>query len=250
MNKNTLEIKKILREFEFDLIKTNHKWLEDDLGEYPLLDAWNKTKEVMAQRKLQEVYNMAYEAGAINEKTLALRTKISSLKNDKPCGKFFWITIRPPHDTEFEQFKKLVLKLSKKAFIKSYMYVYEQTASERNERELGHGFHIHLLFEKTEDAEAPSKLKKYIRNGFKNIMDVNNEACFKIIIAPEKYLDDKIDYMLDKNLDDDHKDKEEKQEFDKKWRQKEHLEEYYIEGEDGVLYQKLKDLVPTENHTY
>lgn len=130
------------------------------------------------------------------------------------------------------------------------MYVYEQTASKENGRDLGHGFHIHLLFEKTEESEVPSKIKKYIRAGFKAIMDVNNEGCFNIKVTPEKYLDDKIDYMLEKNLDDDHKDKEQKQEFDIIWRKQEKLDPYYIGGESGTLFDKIThiSISPSSSH--
>jgi len=240
---NLLEMKKILSEFHLDLMKKDMEWQEEHDERYPLCEIWNKTRKVMAQRKLQECYNIAYEVGAIDPKIYGLREKLKAQKSDRVCGRFFWLTIRPPHDTPYDAFKKAVIKLSKKKFIKSYMYVYEQTASKQNERELGHGFHIHMVFEKTPEAEAPSKIKKYISNGFVKLMDVNNSACFHVKVMPSKYIPDKIDYMLDKNLDDDHKDKEEKQEYDVLWREQNNLQPYYIGGEEGELYESIQSSV-------
>lgn len=239
---NLLEMRRILNEFESDLLKKDYEWQEEHSERYPLCEIWTKARKQMAQRKLQECYNIAYEAGAIDPRIHGLRSKLLEKKKDRPCGKYFWVTIRPPHDTSFDVFKKAVIKLSKKKFIKSYFYVYEQTASKENERELGHGFHIHMLFEKTKEAEAPSKIKKYIRSGFQSIMDVNNEACFKIHIMPERFIQDKIDYMLDKNLDDDHKDKEQKQECDVIWRQQEKLEPFYYYGNEGKVYEAFSKI--------
>lgn len=201
----------------------------------------NKIGDEWQQCKLQQIYE--------SEKLLFLKTKMRDLikkewnegtiysdfkghyeeiigKNDN--ANYFWITINPQLDITLEEFKKVIEKYILRTFIKSYIYVYEQRASENNNKSLGEGLHCHLLIERDMAANvSPYDIQKRTRIAFKNVCNSENKSILYFKQMPEEYIIDKFNYITNKNLDEEHKDKEEKQEYDKKFREKNDLKEYY-----------------------
>ena len=148
--------------------------------------------------------------------------------SSKDNTKFVWLTINPRPEVTLSEMKKVVEKFVKRTFIKNYVYVYEQRGSKENGKEAGTGHHCHILFQRDTEAGIKSwDVKKRSKTSFKSITDVDNNSIFNWHNCPEEYIQDKINYMTNKNLDEDHKDKEQKQSMDKEWRKTNKLKEIY-----------------------
>ena len=114
---------------------------------------------------------------------------------------------------------------------------------------MGDGLHAHLLLERNEEANIKMyDIKKRTKDSFRQITDVENSNIFYYKLMPEKFIIDKLNYMNNKNLDDEHQDKLEKQEYDKKWRKLNKLQDNYctfkisdyniVYNKNGEIYEK------------
>jgi len=229
---NRADLLEIYRKFN-NLCLNHHIKCEGEIES--LHDEWSKVRKSERAKKMSKIYNVLYKEGIIDNDINELEKQINSKTSDKPSGKIFWITINPNPTIEFEEFKKVVEKQLRRSFVRCYIMAYEQRASLENGKPLGTGFHCHILMERTPDSEPANKIQKYIRAGFKNICDSNNNNILNFNNCPASYVDDKINYMINKNLDEDHKDKEQKQKYDKKFREKYQLQDLYIEGEGEII---------------
>lgn len=212
----------------------------------------NNIGEEIKKCKLHELYE--------SEKLLFLKTKMRELVKkewnegliyvdfkqhyDEEIGRndntnYFWITINPSPNITLKELQKEVERYVKRTFIKSYIYVYEQRGSEANEKNIGEGVHSHILIERDMSANvSPYDIQKRTRVAFKNICDSQNKSILHFKQMPEEYIIDKFNYLTNKNLDEDHKDKEEKQEYDKIWREKNLIKNYYALGNLKIKYEE------------
>lgn len=206
--------------------------------------------EEIKKCKLQEIYEA--------EKLLFIKTKMRELIKkewnegliykdfkefyDEEIGKndntnYFWITVNPNSSVTLGELKKEVERYVKRTFIKSYIYVYEQRGSENNEKEIGQGIHAHILIERDMSANvSPYDIQKRTRIAFKSVCDSQNKSILHFKQMPEEYIIDKFNYITNKNLDEEHKDKEEKQEYDKIWREKNLIKNNYALGNLKLKY--------------
>lgn len=202
---------------------------------------YEEEKLLLLKQKMKLLVKREWEQGIIHKDFRKLYDKLSVDENDK-C-EWIWLTINPRPDIEIKETKKVVEKYVKRTFIEKYVYVYEQRGSKENKKPIGTGHHCHLLIKRNIEANVSIyDIKKRTKMSFKNITDVNNNKIFHYKNMPEKYVQDKINYMTNKNLDEEHKDKEQKQEMDVEWRIENDLKEMYntleLENKNNMLIYK------------
>jgi len=237
---NKADLLDIYREFN-KLCLTHHKKCEGEMES--LHDEWSKVRKSERAKKMSKIYNILYKEGIIDQDVQQIENKINSKQSNKPSGKIFWITINPKPDVTFMEFKKVVDKQLRRNFVRCYIMAYEQRASLENGKPLGYGFHCHILMMRTPDSEPASKIQKYIRNGFKQICNSENNNILNFKNCPSEYVSDKIKYLINKNIDEDHKDKEQKQILDKDFRKLHNLQDLYIEGEGDIITEYQNSLI-------
>lgn len=188
------------------------------------------------KQKLSKIYEAFYEAGLVDRKIRDLEQKILNL--NKTPGKvrkqfFYWVTINPPPECHIRELHIATEKLASRSFIEDYVYVIEQRGE--TEEEAGKGIHIHLLFKIKDDPyEPPSKIKKYLKSTYKQIVNVETKALW-IQPCPKEYVKDKIDYILDTNKDST---KTQKQNIDKYYREQNRIAPYYTNIDDIKTYER------------
>lgn len=149
---------------------------------------------------------------------------VQELYNEKQRRKelnkpFYFITLNPKQDCEFEPFKDAVGDISCWSWVDKCLWVFEQRGS--TEEEMGKGFHAHVLISNYNIEKG--KLKTQIRNKFKKFcLDI--ESCINIQQKKREWLNDKLEYIMGKKLDEG---KPEKQEIDTLWREKMNLKQFY-----------------------
>lgn len=200
-----------------------------------LHDEWSDVRKKERAKDLTEITRFFKSKGKIDNDLQPILKAIREDKKDRPSGRIYWITVNPKPDIQFMDFRKTVDKQLERKFVKSYVMAYEQRASEENGKPLGSGFHCHILMERTDDSPPPSKIQKYIRAGFKKVCNSDNQNVLYWKNCPRQFVEDKINYFIDKNKDDDHIDKQNKQKLDVVWREKENLESIYFSGVGDLI---------------
>jgi len=215
-----------------------------------ILNKDNSLTDEIKKCKLQEVYEA--------EKLLFIKTKFRELIKkewnegliykdfkdfyDEEIGKndntnYFWITINPKNNITIKELQKEIDRYVKRTFIKSYIYVYEQRASKENGKDMGEGLHSHLLIERDMSANvSPYDIQKRTRVAFKNVCDSQNKSILHFKQMPEEYIIDKFNYITNKNLDEEHIDKKQKQDYDKLWREQNLIKSYYASNTLEIKY--------------
>lgn len=198
----------------------------DEFTKSEIHQIYEDAKRALIRQKMNEVVKKRWANGEIYKKFKELYDK--EMDNNKDNTQYIWMTINPRPDIELKDMIKTVEKYVKRTFIEKYVYVYEQRASKENNKNIGTGFHTHLLIKRNMETNIKTwDIKARTKTAFKNITDVNNNKIFNYHNCPEEYVKDKINYMINKNLDEDHKDKEQKQDMDKEWRKLNKLKEIY-----------------------
>lgn len=205
-----------------------------------LHDEWSEVCEKERAKKLIEINKFFSKHNKIDKDVEPILKKIRDVKKDKPNGRLYWVTVNPKPGVEFDEFKKTVEKQLSRKFVKNYILAYEQRASEENGKPMGTGFHCHFLMERTDDSEPSNKIEKYLRAGFGKVCDTHNKNIFYFKICPKQYVEDKIDYFIDKDKDDDHQDKAAKQKYDVLWRAIHNLKNLYIHGHGELIKEYLR----------
>ena len=198
----------------------------DEYTKSKIHQLYEEEKWLLIKQKLKVLVKKDWEQGKICKNFKEVYEKLSIDENDK-C-EWIWMTVNPRPEIKLEEMVKVVEKYVKRTFIEKYVYVYEQRASKENNKNIGTGIHSHILIKRNMEANISIyDIKKRTKMAFKNITDVNNNKIFHYKNMPEKYVIDKINYMTNKNLDEEHKDKEQKQDMDKEWRKQNKLKEMY-----------------------
>ena len=195
---------------------------------------------VIDNHRLRLLTDEAYRTYPENKGIYELMVKNNEMRDElnkekgieKPSPAYF-LTIRPPPSITFAEFQKTVKNQFKKSSIKQYVYVYEQVGETLDE--IGKGFHIHALIWRGD--LKPSKLESGIDNTFKHIIDLDQVQKYrdKQAICPfynlyrvyENDYQNRLQYILGKK---DSPAKQIKQQYDKPFRQKYGLQDFYIQG--------------------
>ena len=89
---------------------------------------------------------------------------------------FFFITINPKPDTDFNEFKSAIEDISTFCWIEKCYWVFEQRGN--NNDTIGNGFHSHILIEK-HNCEF-GKMKQQITNKMKKFVGVVSDNTINI----------------------------------------------------------------------
>lgn len=232
--------------FKFVQSKTqklnSNKQLGDEIKRCKLQEVYEAEKLLFIKTKFRELIKKEWNEGLIYKDFKEFYDEEIG-KNDNTS--YFWITVNPKPSITFKELEKEVDRYVKRTFIKSYIYVYEQRASKENSKDIGEGLHCHLLIERDMSANvSPYDIQKRTRIAFKNICDSQNKSILHFKQMPEEYIIDKFNYITNKNLDDEHLDKLQKQEYDKIWRKTNLIKNIYASNNLEKKYNEYTECQP------
>lgn len=116
------------------------------------------------------------EGQKLYDEVKELRKAKLQREDDNIKTDMLFITINPRPDIPFSEFQKCMVQISRKKWLKRYVYVYEQRGED--EDEIGLKPHAHLLFYR--DGKKPSHVIQEIKNTVKHITDVNSDQIFNV----------------------------------------------------------------------
>ena len=192
------------------------------------------------------INNDIYEAYAIEEMMKNLNKKLIKMKLDnnefmssqpflqklhnevkerkEKLKPFYFITISPKPNTDFNDFKDSVESCVNWIFMEEGLYAYEQRGA--NDEECGNGFHVHIILIKYN--VKPKTLLTRLITKFKKFCEPDKTGSYENVINVKQkrneFLQDKLDYIRGLKHDDDKPDKVYQ---DKQWRTKLNLQNYY-----------------------
>lgn len=198
--------------------------------------------------KWKKYYNLRFELGTLGKDPFGrdyaeLRDKIKVAESELRAVRastnkktpFIWLTINiapKAVDTLPKWWCETLLKKLKKhcqsKMYKSYMYVIEQRETTFDPSQNFVGQHVHLLLRRNTNKYCFSQVKRNAKATWDLWCDVNNDSIFNIRECPERFIKDKVNYMLGLKTGNN---KPEKVEVDKVWRQALKIKEFY-ESED------------------
>lgn len=153
------------------------------------------------QPQLQQIYN-----------------QMKKIKEDtKP---FYFITINPKPTADLNDFIAKVHTIKNLSWIKKMHYVFEQRGDSKETK--GKGFHSHILLEDYDNEFG--KIKSQMKRMFQGFCNQPYENTINVYQKKREWLEDKLDYIKGKKLDEE---KPEKVIIDKEWRQDKQLEAVY-----------------------
>ena len=144
----------------------------------------------------------------------------SNKKMKKALQDFYFITINPEPNTDFQEFKSTVLGVWNWCWIEKLYVVFEQRGATDEER--GYLPHAHLLIERCNNEWG--KINSQFRDKFKKFCGAPYENTINVQSKKHEWLGDKLEYILGKKTDSN---KPEKQHQDKIWREETGIKEFY-----------------------
>lgn len=216
-----------------DLVKIFRDTLSDEdfFKHYQL---YIDEKQELMKRKIRKVQEQMYQLetlGKTFQEIKKLETKNTHLLKEKTAkehnNSHLWITINPMPSVKLIDFKKKIEKLVARKIFTEYLYVYEQRG--KTEDDAGKGFHAHILAKRNLNYK-PFKTHECIRNTCKSL--VKNKKCNKTINIQNigyDFAEDKREYILGEKTGDG---KDQKQQIDIIWREKNNLNKYYNDGSE------------------
>jgi len=164
-----------------------------------------------------------YEEVKNQEFKKSLRTHLNkkvSVKLD-----YLYLTINPKPSIKFKDFQKKIQRTLQSKLFADHLAVYEQRGTP--EKDLGRGFHAHILFKRhtpLNEGLPPTNLKRNLKDSYKNICDTSNPEIFNIQFIGQDFARDKKEYILGVKTAEG---KAEKQTGDSQWRLDNSIEPYY-----------------------
>ncbi len=212
-----------------DLFKLLKKHYGDTAMFHTVIGDYYSELTDLRNRKIKQLLEMEYQLETLGDSYKAMKLlgedykEQIKLKTAKAHNNLYcWITINPKPSVSFLDFKKKVEKIVKRTIFTDYLYVYEQRGKDMES--LGKGFHVHILGTRNLNYK-PNKVARNIRNSCKKIVgDSNSNNQVNIQFIGDEYAADKKEYILGVKTGEG---KDEKQQMDIIWRQKENLKVYY-----------------------
>lgn len=150
---------------------------------------------------------------------------------DNKFGNILFITINPRPDIQLEEFKKSMKKFISKVWVEDYIYVLEQRGT--TEEDSGRGFHSHILLWKPDNKKSHEVIRE-TKNTFKNICSIDNPQILNIQNCKLEDVNKRKNYMIGlKGLTHDPT-KQDKQNIDIGWRQRNNIQPYYSKTETEI----------------
>lgn len=129
---------------------------------------------------------MPTDVDDINEITVAA-DNVAARYNRKPRNCL--LTINPKPGVSLAELKGLMLRLTTKPYIASYLYVYEVRKPDFS------GLHVHMLCTYT---GRPNNFQRGVKSLCRKICDVDNLSILNFKFIPDDICQEKIDYLLGK----------------------------------------------------
>ena len=118
----------------------------------------------------------------------------SNKKMKKALQDFYFITINPEPNTDFQEFKSTVLGVWNWCWIEKLYVVFEQRGATDEER--GYLPHAHLLIERCNNEWG--KINSQFRDKFKKFCGAPYENTINVQSKKHEWLGDKLEYILGK----------------------------------------------------
>lgn len=235
----------------FELIPENHR---TDLRLHqhsPLIKSFSQAQILFYKNKFMKIMNLMFEQ-RIGFKCKSFDSKLALIiddlkekcnlnKNNSKSSELCFFTISPPPNKSINDFINAMHKLSKKLIFKDSIYVFEQ----RNSAEVpgNSGIHCHLLalrnkkysVSKCRDRFLDALISKNVFNE-KNKKNLRNKDYCSLQVCSKEKLDDKLKYIL--GFKDDYK--LSKSNYDKIFRKKHSIKDYYLKI--GNYFEEIKIL--------
>lgn len=208
-----------------------------------------QAKREIVLLKWKKFHNLRFELGTLGKDPWGrdyseLRDKIKLLEGELRTLRalqskktpFVWMTINispeavdsNPNFHHGDPWNKTLLrkleKHAKSKMYKSYMYVIEQRKTTFDPSLNFVGQHVHLLLKRNTNKYCFSQVKRNSKNTWDEWCDSDNPQIFNIHECPERFIKDKVDYMLGLKTG---KNKPEKVAVDKVWREHLKIKEFY-----------------------
>lgn len=203
-----------------DLAKTM-EWIKS-------AEPYDKAYDNFLKKKLESIIKMEYDCDLLGAKMMKIKEYEKNVKvklKEKTAkdhnNAFVFITINPNETTTLTQLQEKVEKFVNRNMFSAYRYVYEQRGS--TEKDMGHGFHAHILLKRNLDYK-PSKITLNTKNTFKGITNVDNPQILNIQHIGHDFAKDKDEYITGVKTAEG---KDKKQEIDTLFRKKNNLESVY-----------------------
>lgn len=152
----------------------------------------NKIKKIINQEYQLEQYGAMYTDIKLmikNNKSKLLKQTAKEHKNG-----YLWCTINPKPEMKFQEFRKYIEKMVKYSCFKEYTYAFEQRGTEK-EKNIGKGFHCHLIFKRNLAYKPSDLIKKIKRSAGKIVGNINNNNQLNFATIGEEYAKDKYTYI-------------------------------------------------------
>lgn len=196
-----------------------------------LLQEFAHEERELRKRKYRKLLEQRYELEQAGEFMKLVKQEIDAnvVKSKQLIAKkhnngYIWLTVNPKKDIKIDRLMTIVKKLSGRAFVDEYMYVFEQRGVD--EDTVGNGIHAHVLLKRNLNYK-PSKCEKYLRNGCKKIVgNIHNGHQVYIKHIGEEFAADKVKYMLEEKTGEG---KDKKQEMDIIFRKNNNIDKFYGE---------------------
>lgn len=204
----------------------------------------------MEKRKIRKILEQKFELETLGKKFCLYKKIIDTDKEkiklkhaEQNNNRYIWICINPKPGIKLENFRKRVEKLVSRAFVKDYLYVYEQRGTTL--KEAGKGFHTHILLER-KMGYKPSKIISLCKNTCKSLVgNIDDKHLFRCLPIGTEYALDKKQYILSWKQDKDdeiEKSKRQKQQLDAVWRPENCIQRYL--GNKDIVKKWDDEIIP------
>lgn len=183
-------------------------------------------KHLKLKMECEELGDCMRQIKLENKRLIKKKETMSALERN---NLYVWLTVNPNTSVELKDFLKQLHKFANRALFEEYMYVVEQRGT--CEDTMGTGFHAHLLLKRSMTYK-PGKVQKHSMNSWKRMTYVYNPQIFNFHWCPQKYIEDKKEYMRVGGKTGDGK--ELKQQIDSVWREKNNIQTFY-ESENNSI---------------
>lgn len=208
MKREKKEQKEIQKEDQIEMVKEKIKikkpYMNDEENQKDENEMIKAAAIAYAKRKVfTEVYTELYREQMLNggfgelipENDLnrykeILEEKQNKKENSKRKGKGLMVTINPPDDLDFEEFKKLVEDCTKWKWIEKYIYTFETRGYDDDEVK---GVHCHIFLDR--GGYTPGHVERDFKKKFKNYMEVDNPHILNIKYFKDEDLSNGFNYV-------------------------------------------------------
>lgn len=145
-------------------------------------------------------------------------------KAEKINTRFIFLTVNPEPSITLNYFRDVINKAINKKWMINYLYVIEQRGD--NEDSMGRGFHAHFIIDT--DGKKRHEIIRELKNTFKKVCDISSNCIFNVRNIKEEHLKRFLGYILSMK---NQKFKHDKQKIDKRFREINHIANYYGIGD-------------------